>query len=195
MWNLGRVIFLCALFPTGLFLVGVCKRVIATLRRVFGGAQGPPAPLGDWLLDLTAFGHLAFIMLYALQYRDYSFMKAIFIFPGLFAFLVLFARECDHFYAGCGQRRAVRLAADAIFVCLLLLYAGGRDRFNCTDRGREAPPFLTLLPVTRRDLTGSPPRAPRRTGLRAARSGDGGRSAPVRAARRRRSAGSRVPRQ
>jgi hypothetical protein len=119
--NLGRLIFLCALFPTVLLMVAWCRQVTCYTRNLsrLGKPQGR---LGDWLLNLAGFGYFAFILVYALRYRDYAVMKAIFIFPGLLAFLTLLARECDRFYAHYGGQRVIRLSADIIFAALLLLY-------------------------------------------------------------------------
>ncbi|MGH8071191.1 MAG: phospholipid carrier-dependent glycosyltransferase [Candidatus Entotheonellia bacterium] len=119
--NLGRLIFLCALFPSMLLLVAIWRRIILAIRWL-GGTKQPQAKLGDWLLDLAVFGYLSFIVVYSLQYRDYAVMKAIFIFPGLLGFLTLFARECERFYNTYDGNKMVRISADALLASLLLLY-------------------------------------------------------------------------
>jgi Dolichyl-phosphate-mannose-protein mannosyltransferase len=119
--NLGRLIFLCALFPTILLSLAVWKRMVCTMRWL--GSRGrAEMPLSALLLDLAAYGYIAFIVVYSLRYRDFAVMKAIFIFPGLLSFVVLFARECEQFYERYDRNNAVRIAADTISVCLLLLY-------------------------------------------------------------------------
>jgi Dolichyl-phosphate-mannose-protein mannosyltransferase len=119
--NLGRLIFLAALFPTVLLLVGIWKRSVSAIRW-FAGVKGPHASLGDWLLHLSVLGYLAFIVVYSLRYRDYAVMKAIFILPGLLGFLMLFTRECDAFYKRFTDKKAVRLSADLILLSLLFFY-------------------------------------------------------------------------
>ena len=42
------------------------------------------------LLDVVFIGYVVFIIALALQYRDFSTMKAIYIYPALLSFLVLF---------------------------------------------------------------------------------------------------------
>jgi hypothetical protein len=121
-WNLGRLIFLCALLPTIVLLVAIWRRIVSAIRCVIR-VQAPPVRLGKWLLDLSVFGYLAFIMAYSLRYRDFSVMKAIFIFPALLGFLLLFARECDRFYAWCAHKKPIRVSADIVFAFLGLLYA------------------------------------------------------------------------
>jgi hypothetical protein len=119
--HLGRLIFLAALFPTMLLLVGIWKHSVCTIR-CFAGLKGPHASLGDWLLYLSVLGYLAFIVIYSLRYRDYAVMKAISIVPGLLGFLMLFARECDAFYQRFTDKKAVRLSADMILLSLFFFY-------------------------------------------------------------------------
>lgn len=121
-WNLGRLIFLCALFPTALLALGICKKAVSSIRWMFGGAKNEYQGLGDWLFALSAFGYLAFIVLYSLRFRDYTLMKPIFIFPSLLAFLMIFMRECEKFYGWCNQIKAIRLCADTTFVLLFVFY-------------------------------------------------------------------------
>jgi hypothetical protein len=122
-WNLGRLIFVCALFPTILLLAAMWRRIVAAILSVIR-AQPSSLQLGEWLLDLSVFGYIAFIVAYSLQYRDFSVMKAIFIYPGLLGFLILFARECDRFYTWCNNNKLIRLTADLVFSLLFLLYTG-----------------------------------------------------------------------
>jgi Dolichyl-phosphate-mannose-protein mannosyltransferase len=120
-WTLGRLIFLCALFPTVLLIVAIERRSVAALRWLTK-AKSPQPQLQDWLLDLAVFGYMAFIVAYSLRLRDYAAMKAIFIFPGLLGFLTLFARDYDEFYKRHFERTRIRLAADALMVTLPLFY-------------------------------------------------------------------------
>jgi Dolichyl-phosphate-mannose-protein mannosyltransferase len=121
MWMLGRLIFLCALFPTVLLIVAIGRRSVAALRWLTK-LKSPQPPLQDWLLDLAVFGYIAFIVAYSLRLRDYAAMKAIFIFPGLLGFLTLFARDCDKFYKKHLGNTRVRLAVDTLMVALPLFY-------------------------------------------------------------------------
>jgi Dolichyl-phosphate-mannose-protein mannosyltransferase len=119
--NLGRLIFLYAIFPTLLLVVALWRQLVATIRWL-GNARQSQVRLGEWLLHLAAFGYVAFIVVYALRYRDYAVMKAIFILPGLLGLLTLFARECDAFYRRFADPKAVRLCADMMLISLLVLY-------------------------------------------------------------------------
>jgi hypothetical protein len=120
-WTLGRLVFLCALFPTVLLIMALGRRSVAALRWLTK-VKSPQPQLQDWLLDLAALGYIAFIVAYSLRLRDFAVMKAIFIFPGLLGFLTLFARDYDEFYKRFFKNTPVRLAADMLMVALSLFY-------------------------------------------------------------------------
>jgi Dolichyl-phosphate-mannose-protein mannosyltransferase len=120
-WNLGRLILLCALLPTILLLVALVRRGGSVIRWVIK-TQAPPVRLGQGLLDLAVFGYLLFIVVYALRYRSFAVMKAIFLFPAVLGFVGLFAQECHRFYAWCAHHTLLRVATDSVFACLCLLY-------------------------------------------------------------------------
>jgi hypothetical protein len=120
--NLGRLIFLYALLPTILLVAAVWERIVSAMRWMLSGGKEPHTRLGDWLLDFSVFGYIAFIIVYSLRYRDFSVMKAIFIFPGLFGFLMLFTHKCDQFYIWANRKKAIRLLADLVFTFLLFFY-------------------------------------------------------------------------
>jgi hypothetical protein len=114
---------LCALLPTMILAMAVGRRIVAAICSVIKSLD-TPVRLADCLLDLSVFGYIAFIIIYSLRYRDFSVMKAIFIFPGLVGFLSLFARECDRFYRWCNDKKLTRFSADLVFAFLCLLYTG-----------------------------------------------------------------------
>jgi len=120
-WTIGRLIFLCALFPTVLLIVAIGRRIVAALRWLTK-AKSPQPQWQDWLLEFAVFGYITFIVVYSLRLRDFAVMKAIFIFPGLLGFVTLFARECDKFYERYFEKTSVRLAADTLMVALLFFY-------------------------------------------------------------------------
>jgi hypothetical protein len=84
---LGRVTFLLALLPLILFIYGY----ILNLLRVFQGARllGREYFCWDtrWIFPFLAICYLAFIILFTAFYRDFSCMKAIYLYPGILAFL------------------------------------------------------------------------------------------------------------
>ena len=71
------------LFGAALEFVSIAKSIIkrdplASARSIHG------------LLTITFIGYLSFVALYALLYRDFSFMKAIFIYPAILSFPYFF---------------------------------------------------------------------------------------------------------
>jgi len=119
--NIGRLILLCALLPTALLVIGLFRKIIDA-ASFLKGVEMPNSGLSDLLLIVTAVGYIAFVIMYALQYRDFSYMKAIFVFPAFFAFVSIFAGECEGFYKWCFNKRVVRKSVDVMFMALLILY-------------------------------------------------------------------------
>jgi Dolichyl-phosphate-mannose-protein mannosyltransferase len=120
-WNLGRLSFLCALLPTILLVVAIWRGILFVVRCLIR-IRDSPFRLSNWLINFSIFGYLAFIIIYSLRYREFEFMKSIFIFPGLFSFLLLFAHECDRLYTWVNQSNAIRQSVDVVFLLLCLLY-------------------------------------------------------------------------
>jgi hypothetical protein len=120
--NLGRAIFIFALFPTYCVVVGMCRRVVLGIEGIRKGGMNIQAPLGHFLMSLAVLGYIGLVVVFSTQYRDFATMKAIYIFPGLVAFLTLFAEQCERFYSWCDKKNHLRLCADVGFVMLLLLY-------------------------------------------------------------------------
>jgi hypothetical protein len=120
-FDIGRLILLLALFPTALLLAGLLTSLLSGGRMLLSGRMFE-RPLTDWLLELTTFGYLAFLVALFVNNREPGWFKAIYLFPASLAFLVLFARQCDRFYAWCKEKKFVRFPADALFAVLLLLY-------------------------------------------------------------------------
>jgi hypothetical protein len=74
---LRRAIYILALIPTALLLAGA---VIQILRKDSANS----------LFLLAFLGYVGFVVLYAFMYREYPVMKAVFTYPALIAFPVLF---------------------------------------------------------------------------------------------------------
>jgi hypothetical protein len=120
-FDITRLILLFALLPTVLVLTALL-RSLTSAGRMFVAGQISKRPLTDWLLDFTTVGYILFLIAYFVKLPDTRVFKAIFIFPAFLAFLMIFARECDRFYAWCEKRKILRTSADTSFAVLLLLY-------------------------------------------------------------------------
>lgn len=120
--HLGRSLLLLALFPTVLFI----RMLVVFGARALRGAWHSTAgvlPLHDALLVLAGAGYVAFVALYAVRLRDYSSMKAIFVFPGLLAFGLGLALALEDFLEWSRARPNVQRAAQALIALLLIGYA------------------------------------------------------------------------
>lgn len=90
-----RAIFALALLPALMLISGVVislKELGTALLKnlpntLYANAYG--------LFDALFWGYLAFITLYAFRFRDFSVMKAVFIYPAMLAFLALFLKAGD----------------------------------------------------------------------------------------------------
>jgi hypothetical protein len=101
--TVGRLILILALLPTAALLVGMVRTCVAFV--------GGRLPLDQVLLALTALGFVAFIMTYTLIYRDFSTMKAAFLFPGTLAYAFLLATEAERFRVRWADRPGLLRAA------------------------------------------------------------------------------------
>jgi hypothetical protein len=120
--TVGRLEFVLALLPATLLLMGMftaCKRLIRPARN--GDFDDRPR-LVELLFVLTALGYVAFVVQYTLRYRDFSTMKAEFLFPGLLAYACIFGDELQRAAAWSARRPKLRAAACGALVALLALY-------------------------------------------------------------------------
>jgi hypothetical protein len=118
----SRLILVIALLPTALLLAGML-RIVGTLTRPSRRRSFLRRQNLNWeLTALTAIGFVAFIVMYSLLYRDFSTMKAEFLFPGLLAFAVLFADEAERAQASYLRERWIRCGVGWAFAVLLALY-------------------------------------------------------------------------
>jgi hypothetical protein len=108
---LGRFIFLAALWPTALLLAGMARSIVAVLT--------PGRSLETTLFTLAGVGYFLFIILYSLVYRDFSTMKAEFLFPALLPYVTWFAREAGRWESRWPRLGLVTLGSGA---ALLVLY-------------------------------------------------------------------------
>ena len=87
-FNISRGIMLLALFPALTLLAGLLLELFDFPKNLKTGSQVEMR----FLFLVTCLGYLSFLMLTALLYRDFSFIKLIYILPGLFAYTWFFLR-------------------------------------------------------------------------------------------------------
>lgn len=91
-----RSIFLFALLPTGLVLLGTFLQIWSLMEAVWHRDLPAAAKLQFGLFPLAMFGCIGFVALYALLYRDFSVMKAIFLLPALPAYPLAFLAAIEN---------------------------------------------------------------------------------------------------
>jgi hypothetical protein len=112
-----------ALLPTILILVGLAIEVLLLLKGSFRRDSTLIQSTSHGLFAWTFVGYLLFVALYTYIWRDFSFMKAIFAFPALLTFPLLFLRAAEPLYTFLsGRFRLSTYILDAGIIALLILY-------------------------------------------------------------------------
>jgi len=120
--TVSRLILVLALLPTALLLVGMLRAVAQVTTPTWKRASPRRETLDQELLAFTAMGFVAFIVVYSLRYRDFSTMKAEFLFPGLLAYVFFFADEVRRAAKQYSRQHRLRQVAGWMFAALLALY-------------------------------------------------------------------------
>ena len=118
----ARLILILALVPTMFAVMGMTRTAVRLLASRWQSLSTRPVSPADELLAVTAFGFLSFIVVYTLSYRDFSTMKAEFIFPGLLAYVCFLADETERTIDRHNATAALRRATRWVYVILLSLY-------------------------------------------------------------------------
>jgi 4-amino-4-deoxy-L-arabinose transferase-like glycosyltransferase len=90
-----RAIYVLALFPAAMVLFGAIISLREFVIALFKNLPDSLYATDYGLFNTLFWSHLAFIVLYALRYRDFSVMKPVFIYPAMLAFLVFFIKSGD----------------------------------------------------------------------------------------------------
>jgi hypothetical protein len=122
-FSLSRAIYILALLPTLLLLIGAGMEIFLFLKSLIKRA---PQLAGATHYGLTAMifsGFVAFIILYALEYRDFSVMKVIFLYPTMIAFPLLFLRASEMLHTHLfGRIRWLKVGFWVWMVALFILF-------------------------------------------------------------------------
>ena len=121
---LSRAIYILALLPTLLLLVGAAMEITHVLKSLVKREPDLAAASHFGLTAVTFIGFVLFIILYALEYRDFSVMKAIFLYPAMITFPLLFLRAGESLNTRLTERfRWVRTGFAIWIVALFVLYS------------------------------------------------------------------------
>ncbi len=120
---LSRGIFVLALFPTALLLIGATVEIYLVLKSIIKRDLVLAGETYFGLFAIVFIGYVLLAIFHALLYRDFFVMKAIFVYPALLSFPVLFTRAGEKLYAFFSrQKHWWMLAFEAVIDALLLLY-------------------------------------------------------------------------
>lgn len=122
--SIGRCIFLLALIPSLFMMVGAIKTIISVFRDIYIKFRYKNKLKYNvkFLFIIVFMAYIFFIIAYSIQYRDFSSMKVIFIFPGILAFLYLLIDGMDFFYQRFSNRKKLIYCLDKLLISLLMLY-------------------------------------------------------------------------
>jgi len=120
--TVSRLILLLALLPTAFLLAGILRAVAEVTMSTWQRVSAKAETLDLELLALVAVGFIGFVVVYSLRYRDFSTMKAEFLFPGLLAYVFLFANEVTRADARYRRYHRLRHVAGWVFAALLAMY-------------------------------------------------------------------------
>jgi hypothetical protein len=92
-FTLTRAIFILALPPSILILIGAGMNLFKFFAALFKRSNALLRATDYGLFDAAFWGHIAFLILYSMMYRDFSLMKTIYIYPALLSFLIAFIQS------------------------------------------------------------------------------------------------------
>ncbi|MGD0878009.1 MAG: glycosyltransferase family 39 protein [Anaerolineales bacterium] len=121
---LSRAIYILALLPTLVLLAGAATEIFLFLKSLIKHDPNLAEKTHFGLTAVIIIGFGLFIILYALLYRDFSVMKAIFLFPAMLTFPLLFVRAGEWLSARLAGRLRWVLTGFVIWMAaLFILYS------------------------------------------------------------------------
>jgi len=118
---LGRYLILVGLLPTVLVVTGYWRAVKDVIRMLYHRQLTSPK-LGRLLEWLIITGYILMIIIFTIRYRDFHSMKALYILPGVLAFIAVFARQLQRLKQWLASRFWRRWVVRGLIMTLLLLY-------------------------------------------------------------------------
>jgi hypothetical protein len=123
-FTLSRAIYILALLPTLLLLIGAAMEIYLVLKSLIKRDPELASATHFGLTAITFTGFVLFIIIYALEYRDFSVMKEIFLYPAMLTFPLLFLRAGEWLSAHVLERLGwLRTALGIWMAALFVLYS------------------------------------------------------------------------
>ncbi|MGB8213226.1 MAG: glycosyltransferase family 39 protein [Anaerolineales bacterium] len=121
---LSRAIYILALLPTALLLAGAVMEISLALKSIIKRNKVLATSTHFGLTACAFAGYMVFIVLYTLEYRDYSVMKGIFLYPAIITFPLLFLRAGEAVIARLGRwLRWIQVGFGLWIVAIFILYS------------------------------------------------------------------------
>ncbi len=118
----GRITLFLALFPLLIFLFGLFIDFRIWSALFLMGNADFLKDNNEWIFHIFILGYLVFIILFTAIGRDYSYMKMIYIFPGVLAILIPLLKGGDYVYRHILKNRIIFILFHAIIFVLLISY-------------------------------------------------------------------------
>ena len=121
-FNMGRIIFILALVPTFILLLGIMREakkwIVDTVKWKFSFIEKS----NDWIFGIFFLLYVLFISTYTFIYRDLSFMKVIYIYPALLPAIYLFTQGVERIDIISKKHEKLRVCFNVTFGLLFTLY-------------------------------------------------------------------------
>jgi hypothetical protein len=120
--NVGRAAFVLGLLPVLVFLIGLFAEIKRYLKRLLHREIDFLKLEMDWIYLVFLIGYVSFIILFTALGRDFSFMKIIYIFPGILVFCIPFVKGSEILFEFFKNNLVFKFVYVALTVLLFVAY-------------------------------------------------------------------------
>ena len=120
--NVGRIALVLGLIPTFLFFIGMFQNMKSWFsffknRNLIFFQKNK-----DWVLDIFFFGFLGFIITFTAQGRDFSFMKVIYLMPGILTIIIPLLKGIEFSFSFFEKNKTFKILFLSSLSILLVCY-------------------------------------------------------------------------
>jgi hypothetical protein len=120
--DVGRITLILALLPMLIFLSGLFQDIRVWSELFFRRDINFLKNNKEWIFHIFILGYLVFIILFTAIGRDFSYMKMIYIYPGILAIVIPLLKGGDYIYHHIFKNRIIFLVFNTIIFVLLISY-------------------------------------------------------------------------
>jgi hypothetical protein len=121
-YNLGKIIFIFSLVPLTIFVFGIFFVTKKTIIDFWKEKLAYFSKNCEWIFIFFFWLFIAFIVKFTLDYRDYTTMKPIYLFPALLPFVYIFGIGLEKIKEATKKLTLFQHGLNAILILLLFLY-------------------------------------------------------------------------